>query len=227
MPSHVELLGRILLGSLLGAVIGFERNLHSRHVVLRTHILVAMASASFMVVSAYFALFQSYSEPRVVEIDASRIAASVVSGIGFLAGGVILKSGATVQGLTTAASLWLATAVGLTSGAGMPIEAGGIALMGVSTLALLRRFEEKKERFVHRKVVVVVNDEPDATAVLLGLMSDLGVRVSGFDYERQIDDHRITMKFEAHIPVKTGADAFIRTLEAHAGVRHVRVKLPA
>lgn len=225
MPSHWEFAGRILLGAFLGGVIGLERNLHSRHVVLRTHILVGMASASFMIVSAYFALFQNFGTTKV-EIDGSRIAASVVSGIGFLAGGVILKSGATVQGLTTAASLWLATAVGLSSGAGMPIEAVTVATLGVGTLAFLRKFEEKKELFIHRRVSIVIADEPDGMANVLGSVSELGVRVSDFDYERQIDDKKITIKFEAHVPTKIGADKFIKHVEEQAGVRQVKVKLP-
>jgi putative Mg2+ transporter-C (MgtC) family protein len=178
-----------------------------------------------MIVSAYFALFQDFGGARV-EIDGSRIAASVVSGIGFLAGGVILKSGATVQGLTTAASRWLATAVGLAAGAGMPYEAVLVAVCGVGALSLLRRFEEKKERFIHRKVAIVLGDEPDGMANVIGAVSTLGVRVADFDYERQIDDRKITIKFQAHVPTKLGADAFIRHVEQQPGVRQVRVKLP-
>jgi putative Mg2+ transporter-C (MgtC) family protein len=226
VPSHWEFIFRIVVGAALGGIIGLERNLHSRHVVLRTHIIVAMASATFMIASAYFAAFQHFGGARV-EIDGSRIAASVVSGIGFLAGGVILKSGATVQGLTTASSLWLATAVGLTSGAGMFPEAAAVAALGVGTLAFLRKFEEKKDPFIHRKVSLVVADDSDMMAKILGAVSTLGVRVSDFDYEREIDDKRITLKFEAHIPAKLGADDFIKHVEKQIGVRQVKVKLPA
>ena len=227
MPSHLELLGRIALGALLGGVIGFERNLHSRHVVLRTHVIVAMASAAFMVCSCYFVLFQDYSSTKLVEVDTSRIAASVVSGIGFLAGGVILKSGATVQGMTTAAGLWLATAVGLLAGAGMPIEGTAVALLGVGALSYLRRFEDKKERFIHRKVTVVATEEVEDVPKMIGAVSSLGVRVSEFDYERQLDDRKVIVKFEAHIPTKLGADSFIRHIESQPGVRQVKVRLPA
>src|SRR5262245_16883091 len=120
MISHLEMITRIAVGSSLGGVIGFERDLHGRQVGLRTHLIVAMASATFMVVSNHFVGFQNYDHP--VEADVSRIAASVVSGIGFLAGGAILKTGATIQGLTTAAGLWLVTAIGLATGGGMYVE---------------------------------------------------------------------------------------------------------
>src|SRR4051812_50148761 len=78
-----------------------------------------------MVVSTHLAYYQGYREGDFTEIDGSRIAASVVSGIGFLAGGAILRTGATIQGLTTAAGLWLVTAIGLSAGARMYFEAGG------------------------------------------------------------------------------------------------------
>src|SRR6202020_170052 len=97
MINHVEFLIRIAVGAALGGVIGYERDRHGRQVGLRTHSIVAMASATFMVISNHFVFFQNYNGAPGVEVDASRIAASVVSGIGFLAGGAILRTGATLQ----------------------------------------------------------------------------------------------------------------------------------
>src|SRR6478735_4148453 len=114
---HAELILRIAVGALLGGVIGYERDRHGRPVGLRTHLIVAMTAATFMVVSAQFVYWQHYRDGDHVEGDGSRIAASVVSGIGFLAGGAILRNGITIQGLTTAAGLWLVTAIGLSAGA--------------------------------------------------------------------------------------------------------------
>src|SRR5277367_5974718 len=100
MISHAELVGRIAFGACLGGVIGYERDRHGRPVGLRTHLIVAMTAATFMVISSQFVYWQHYGKDDLVEVDASRIAASVVSGIGFLAGGSILRSGINVQGLT-------------------------------------------------------------------------------------------------------------------------------
>ncbi|MEO8798808.1 MAG: MgtC/SapB family protein, partial [Polyangiaceae bacterium] len=136
MISHLVMLERIVVGSGLGGVIGYERDRHQRPVGLRTHAIVAMASATFMIVSTQMVYFQNYHEGDFVEVDSSRIAASVVSGIGFLAGGSILRSGATVQGITTAAALWLVTAIGLASGGGMFIEAAFTTGLGVAALTL-------------------------------------------------------------------------------------------
>lgn len=87
--QHLELLERILIGTTLGGIIGYERDRHQRPVGLRTHAIVAMASSTFMVVSTHFVYFQNYHEGDFIAVDSSRIAASVVSGIGFLAGGSI------------------------------------------------------------------------------------------------------------------------------------------
>ena len=119
---HLELFLRIAIGTALGAIIGYERDVHGRPAGLRTHALVALASATFMVVSNYFVYAQHYAQKDLVDVDGSRIASSVVSGIGFLAGGAILRTGLNVQGLTTAAGLWLVTAIGMSSGAGMYVR---------------------------------------------------------------------------------------------------------
>src|SRR5450755_1133630 len=110
MGTNLEIALRILLGTGLGAIIGFERDLHGRPAGLRTHSIVALASATFMVVSTRFVYFQHYLEGDHIEVDPSRIAASVVSGIGFLGAGAILRTGITIRGLTTAAGLWLVSA---------------------------------------------------------------------------------------------------------------------
>jgi putative Mg2+ transporter-C (MgtC) family protein len=150
-----ELFFRIIVGTALGAVIGYERDIHGRPAGLRTHAVVALASSTFMVVSTHFTYFQDYHHGDLIEVDASRIAASVVSGIGFLAGGAILRTGLTVQGLTTAAGLWLVAALGLCAGAGMYIEGVAATAIGLGVLTVMRRLEDKDDR-VQRRLVLVL-----------------------------------------------------------------------
>src|SRR4029077_3095292 len=121
MLSHTDMLLRLFVGAALGGVIGYERDRAGRPVGLRTHVIVALASATFMVISTQFAYYQNFQlgADSAVRVDTSRIAASVVTAIGFLAGGSILRSGLTIQGLTTAAGLWLVTALGMCAGSGM------------------------------------------------------------------------------------------------------------
>src|SRR5580693_6840389 len=145
MISHGEMIVRIAAGAVFGGIIGYERDRHRRPVGLRTHLIVAMAAATFMVISSQFVFWQHYSKDDLVVVDSSRIAASIVSAVGFLAGGAILRTGVTVQGLTTAAGLWLVTAIGMCSGAGMFVESAAVTFMGIVALTLLRRFEDKDD----------------------------------------------------------------------------------
>jgi putative Mg2+ transporter-C (MgtC) family protein len=105
---------RLLVASVLGAAIGLERELHAHPAGMRTHLLVSLGSAAFTVLSIFF--FQA--PDGSLATDPSRIAAQIVSGIGFLGAGAILKYGTSVRGLTTAASLWATAGVGMAAGAG-------------------------------------------------------------------------------------------------------------
>lgn len=111
---QLDLSVRLIVAAALGLAVGFEREIHGHPAGLRTHMLVASGSALFTVLSAY-----GFSDvPGGVPIDPTRIAAQIVSGIGFLGAGAILKDGIVIRGLTTAASLWATSAVGMAAGAG-------------------------------------------------------------------------------------------------------------
>jgi len=114
-------LAELALASLLSALIGLERELRQKSAGLRTYTLVGVASALFMLVSKYG--FMNILVAQRVVVDPSRIAAQIVSGIGFIGGGVIFMRRDVVRGLTTAASVWLTAAVGMACGAGLPILA--------------------------------------------------------------------------------------------------------
>jgi len=129
LGQQLEISIRLLLASLLGAAIGFEREIHAHPAGMRTHLLVALGSAAFSVLSIFF--FVSPAAPNgSLPTDPSRIAAQIVSGIGFLGAGAILKYGTSVRGLTTAASLWATAAVGMAAGA-------GAVLVAIVTTALI------------------------------------------------------------------------------------------
>jgi putative Mg2+ transporter-C (MgtC) family protein len=113
-----EVLGRVALAAALGAVLGLERELREREAGLRTHLLVSVGSALFTIVSAYgFRGFLTSGE-SVIRADPTRIAAQIVTGIGFLGAGAIIRQGLAIRGLTTAATLWVVAAIGLAAGAG-------------------------------------------------------------------------------------------------------------
>ncbi|KFE69895.1 MgtC/SapB family protein [Hyalangium minutum] len=224
MLSHFEMLGRIAAGALLGGAIGYERDRHRRPVGLRTHLLVSMTSATFMVVSSQFAYFQGFEPGGGVEVDASRIAASVVSGIGFLAGGAILRTGATVQGLTTAAGLWLVTAIGLSAGSGMYWEASFVTVLGLIALTFLRRFEDKDDALVRRRLALVVSPGTGIHQVT-ALLQGLDVRVLDIEYERHFSGERhTTVTLDAQIPASVTPDKLVEGLEQAEGIISIHVR---
>lgn len=133
MPFHIEVM-RIFLAAFLGGVIGLEREIHGRAAGFRTHMLVCVGSALFMITS----LLVSSEHGGLGPVDPSRIAAGVVTGIGFLGAGAVVRSGSTIQGLTTAASIWTVSAIGLAIGAGFYQTAIVTTLIVVFVLFLSR-----------------------------------------------------------------------------------------
>ncbi len=124
--DQFDLLLPVLLALVLSALIGVEREVRAKSAGLRTHTLVGLGAAVFMLVSKYG--FDDLAQVPGVSLDPSRVAAQVVSGIGFIGGGLIFVRRDIVRGLTTAATVWLAAAVGMAAGAGLPVLAVGTTL---------------------------------------------------------------------------------------------------
>jgi putative Mg2+ transporter-C (MgtC) family protein len=142
--DHVEMTIRLVIAIVLGGLIGLERELGGHSAGFRTHILVCLGSASIMVLSMYG--FSQYAAEPNVRIDPARLAAQVISGIGFLGAGTIMRTGMTISGLTTAASLWVVAAIGLSVGAGFYYGAFISTLMVVISLFFLSKVEKNFSR---------------------------------------------------------------------------------
>ena len=138
LETQLDLAVRLTVGLVLGAIIGFERELHRQPAGFRTHSLVSLGAALFTVVSAY-----GFTGDLV---DPTRIAAQIVSGIGFIGAGTILQHRGHIRGLTTAASLWSVAAIGTAAGAGLYIVAIVGTLLILIVLSILDRIEEIARR---------------------------------------------------------------------------------
>jgi len=228
MITHWEMMLRISLAAVLGGVIGFERDIHRRQAGLRTHFIVALASATFMVVSAHFVYFQRYVSGNLVTVDSSRIAASVVAGVGFLGGGSILRTGATVQGLTTAAGLWLVAAIGLCAGSGMYPESVFVTVLGLIALTVLRIFEDKK--VVRRRVVIVFDSPRGASSVVLAAIATevdrLHARSFDLDYHLNSTNSQTIVSFDLLFPESLVLANLVTAFEGIESVREVQVRVP-
>jgi len=144
-----DLLLRLGLSVLLGGIIGWERERSEKMAGLRTHILVSLGSALFTVISIEFVAL----DPKA---DASRIAAQIVTGIGFLGAGAILKQGLTIQGLTTAASLWVTAAIGMAAGFGQHAPAAAGTVLALATLVVIGRLPVMSKSRRHFPVASLV-----------------------------------------------------------------------
>jgi putative Mg2+ transporter-C (MgtC) family protein len=228
MPIHeFDVFLRLVVTIALGGAIGFERELHEQPAGLRTHILVALASATFMLVSEYFVFFQHYTKDGLISVDVSRIAAQIVSGIGFLGGGVILRSGMRIKGLTTAASLWLVAAVGMTSGAGMYLMATEVTLLALFALTVLRKLvEEPRKRVIQFRVRLNMEGEFLSRAALTQHLREMGAILVKVDYSRNISDNRSRLDAEIRLPSEALEESLVKRLEGLPGMRRVRVERP-
>jgi putative Mg2+ transporter-C (MgtC) family protein len=220
-----ELLARLLVGTVFGAVIGYERQLHGRPAGLRTHLLVALAATTFMIVSTHFVYFQHYAKDDLVAIDTSRIAASVVTGVGFLGGGAILRTGVNVQGLTTAAGLWLVAAIGLSAGGGMYAISATATGIGVAALTVLRRLERKEDDMIRRKITLTLDDTAPPLSTICAALSAKGITLAPTEYEKHADEGRIHAAFQVSFPKGANED-ILAAIETQPGVRRIRIDLP-
>ncbi len=138
MMGNFQIILRLALAAVLSGVIGFEREVHGRAAGLRTHILVCVGSALIMLTSLY--IFDIYISR--VSLDPTRLATGVITGIGFLGAGTIIRSGASIKGLTTAASIWAVAGVGLAVGCGFYIGAFATTAIMLIALLFLRKVED-------------------------------------------------------------------------------------
>lgn len=161
MSNNVELILRLVLAAILGSVIGFERERQSWAAGLRTHMLVCVSSALVMIVSA-FGFSDVLGRPNVM-LDPSRMAAQVVSGIGFLGAGAILLRGEVIRGLTTAASVWSVAAIGLAVGAGLNTPAIAATIIILAILAGMKPIERRYISVRQRRRLALVVDRGSLT----------------------------------------------------------------
>jgi putative Mg2+ transporter-C (MgtC) family protein len=152
---------RLCIAALLGGILGIEREIHGRPAGLRTHLLVSLGASAFMMLSPLLASMD-ISFPG----DPGRIAAQIVSGIGFLGAGAIVKEGVSIRGLTTAACLWVAAAIGMTTGAGYYIGATVICGLAMIALVLLPHFETFLKKHTYRVLEITTPLEVDVSAIL-------------------------------------------------------------
>jgi putative Mg2+ transporter-C (MgtC) family protein len=217
-----ESLLRLALAAVLGGLIGVERELREREAGLRTHLLVALGSALFTIVGAYgFHDFLESGE-SVVRADPTRIAAQIVTGIGFLGAGAIIRQGFSVRGLTTAATLWVVAAVGLAAGAGYysaAVITTALVLIALYPLRImayqiLRRFRVEDGRLL---VELPAGTPPGG---VIDEIERAGARVNSVDVSQEGDRRRLEL--DVVLPRDTPAPRLVARIADVENVAEVR-----
>lgn len=214
---RLGLLGRLLLATALGGLIGLERELSGKPAGLRTNILICVGATLLMEISQAIA-----AAAELPPADPGRIAAQVVSGIGFIGAGTILVERGSIVGLTTAATLWVVAAIGLAVGAHAYVEAVGTAVLVALTLVLLGWIED----FLFRRrtaVVLEVVTEPraDLLDAIVRQMEEQGLRPRTEKVEKQAERYRVSFELRGSA---RGRDSALRELAATPGVRKITVR---
>ncbi len=213
---RVPVLGRLALAAALGALVGLERELAGKPAGLRTNILICVGAtllteASLSIATAGFATH------GLVRSDPGRIAAQIVSGIGFIGAGTILVARGSVLGLTTAATLWVVAAIGITVGIGAYVEAIGATVLVFLVLFLIGRIEDRVLRTrAERTLRVAFSAPPAASDPVADLLADLGIRAQPLSMKRSDEGAE-------YVYTITGAEeAKRRLLDRLAGTEGVR-----
>jgi putative Mg2+ transporter-C (MgtC) family protein len=216
-----EVLLRVVLAGVFGGAIGAEREIREREAGLRTHMLVSIGAALFTLVSAYGFSDFHFSNASGITYDPTRIAAQVVTGIGFLGAGAIIRQGLSVRGLTTAASLWVVAAIGLATGAGYYSAAlitTVVVLVSLWPLRIIafRLFERVRPGELRLEVELRQTETP---SILLDPLEKRGIAVRSFEVEDARDRRRVVLELRASGVRPEQVTSELMRLEPVLGVR--------
>ena len=219
--SWVDELLRVIAAGALGGAIGLERELREREAGLRTHLLVAVGAALFTLVSAYGFSDFDFSARSGITYDPTRIAAQIVTGIGFLGAGAIIRHGWSVRGLTTAASLWVVAAIGIACGAGYysaAVITTALVLISLWPLRIIAYhvFERIRPGEERLEVELRASESP---SVLLTALESRGVGVRAFEVEDSRERRRVLLDLTLEDVAPPTVTAELMRLEQVLGVR--------
>lgn len=224
--KDIMMVVRLVLAAILGGIVGIERGSGDRPAGFRTHILVCVGSALFMLVSMY-----GFDELTPAEAlhegdlgarrDSARIAAQVVSGIGFLGAGTILHEGLTIRGLTTAASLWMVSAIGLAVGSGMFFLSIMATIITMITLVTFHTWEKRfaaTNRSDRRFVRITTSNRNDAIADITGYLILNGIQVKSLNVKKNKDKNNLVIDLYLKVGKNMEGSDYILGLQSIEGV---------
>ncbi|MET3937827.1 putative Mg2+ transporter-C (MgtC) family protein [Paenibacillus sp. PvP094] len=222
---EMEYLMRVLIAGICGVLIGYERKNRMKEAGIRTHFVVAVGAALMMIVSKYG--FQDQAGWANLSLDPSRIAAQVVSGVGFIGAGMIFMQRHTVRGLTTAAGIWATAGMGLAVGAGLYWTGAGVTLLIVLAQMLLHRPTRWLISARTETLTIRLEQEADSLKAILALLGQEKISVIGFRTEQQTSTgsaQETVLEFTVQMPGSFRGEQLIVLLQDVPHVRSVELK---
>lgn len=192
MINNGVILFRLVLAAVLGGVVGLEREVHGRPAGIRTYLLLCMGSALIMVVSEFLLPFEIQ---KILHADPARIAAQAVTGIGFLGAGVILRYKDSIRGLTTAACVWVACAIGLAIGAGFYLFGTAVTALTLASLLGLKSFEQRLKKDWYKQMSVLSHDEVGQVKNIQDVLAHHDFEIVNFGLRRDHDRQEFHASF--------------------------------
>ncbi len=222
MISFEETVLRLVLGAFIGGAIGFEREMHGRAAGLRTQLIVCVAAVLIMIISENYHLKMTYIDDSF-RIDPARIAAGALIGIGFLGAGVIIKSGFTVRGLTTAATIWVVSALGLAVGGGFYFAAILTSLITIMALVMLRKIEKSVRILIYKTIIISTGITDAAEEKITSLLLDHGLKVLSVDYEKDPAAEELVYTYRVSTRNKHAMGGVFLKLSTLDFAKHVKI----
>lgn len=221
MIPEWEIILRLLLAAVLGAVIGWERELHNQPAGLRTHTILVIGSALAMSLSINLATGYRTIAPNG---DPARLAAQVISGIGFLGAGAILRYGPNVKGLTTATSLWTMAVVGLAVGGGFYPASIAATVLLLITLTILDQVEK---RYIHANIIITISvradDRPNLVSELRSRVTRGQQRIETFSFHKDLDNHLLSLEIGLRVHEQESVETLVSSISEMEGIHSVKV----
>lgn len=221
MISELQIALRVLVSAVLGAIVGLERERSDQPAGLRTNMVLVIGATLAMVLSINLGYL--YAKPGT-SADPARLAAQVISGIGFLGAGAILRFGYNVKGLTTASSLWTMAIVGMTVGAGYYLIGVFATVLMLIVLSLLNVIEKRFLRTsIARYISIEVNFRKGVVKTVRHIVEEFADSISNFTIQKHVKDERLRIQVVAVIDRDQQLEDLIETLSDVDGVRSLRV----
>ncbi|HZV82160.1 MAG TPA: MgtC/SapB family protein [Geobacteraceae bacterium] len=216
------ILSKLMLAALLGGVIGLEREIHGRPAGFRTHLLVSLGACLYVIASVHFyTVYGNFSGTVPPGVDPGRVAAQVVTGIGFLGAGAIIQEKSSVRGLTTAACLWVAAAIGLACGVGLFGISLVVTLMSLVSLLLLKRVEAMLNRDTYVYLRIWSENRPEQLQKIEHLLQECKIHVLNSTMELNVETGQFHVVYQVKYNSKKLSCSPVDQVSCLEGIRRV------